>query len=453
MEKLKKNMVLPMEIIDLNSDGNGVGKIDDFVIFVPMTAKGDKINVRIVKVLKNYGFGIVDSFITASPDRIEVDCPYFRQCGGCALRHISYESECQLKHKMVSDCFERIGGISCQVSPLVENLQVNHYRNKAQFPVTRKDGKAVAGFFANRSHRVVSCDNCLLQPEEFQPIVDCVLNFINEFQIPVYDELKHQGIVRNIYLRRGEVSGEIMVCLVLTKHFLHHQDILIQRLLDCNPQITSIIINCNKDKTNVILGKHCTTIYGKDTILDQLCGVPVELSPLSFYQVNHNQAERLYGIAKEYAGLSGGETVIDLYCGAGTIGLSMADQIGTLIGVEVVPEAVENAKKNAESMGLSNTRFLCGDASQAVQVLEREKIHPDVVLLDPPRKGCSQQVLDSVCHMAPERIVMISCNPATAARDCKMLDEKGYQVQKITPVDLFSRTLHIETVILLTKEC
>lgn len=450
--QIKKNACYEVEIIDINNEGNGVAKTDGFVIFVPMTAVGDIVKVKIVKVMKSFAYGIVESIITLSHDRIEGDCPHFNQCGGCSLRHISYQAESMLKRKFVSDCFERIGDISVKVDPLVENENIYYYRNKAQYPLAIKNSKAIAGFYARRSHRVIKCSGCRLQPEVFQHILNCVLDFINEYAISVYDEISHSGLLRNVYIRYGEKTGEIMVCLVSTKKIIPHIAILIERLLSRFKNIVSIMININPKQTNVILGEICETIYGKSTITDILCGLSFEISPLSFYQINPAQAEKLYNIAAKYANLSGNECLLDFYCGTGTIGLSMAHKVKQLIGIEIIPQAVENAKRNALWNGITNAEFICADAKESVQKLKSKSISPDVVLLDPPRKGCEKSVLDNICDMKPERIVMISCNPATAARDCKYLKENGFEVVAVTPVDLFSRTTHVETCVLLSHK-
>ena len=390
--------------------------------------------------------------IQHSPDLVEPDCPYFGVCGGCTYRHISYEAELRLKEDLVRDAFSRLGGIFTEVSPIVGSKRTEGYRNKAQYPVGRnKEGEIVAGFYAKRSHRIIPSTECALQPAVFGEIQAAVLDFMREKQIPPYDETTGEGLIRHLYLRRGEVTGEIMLCLVAASLEIPHIKEFVCQMTERFPAIQSIVLNENSSRDNVILGKYCRTIWGRDTIRDILCGVEVELSPLSFYQVNHPQAEVLYRKAMEYAGLTGTEILLDLYCGAGTIGLSGADRVRQLIGVEVIPEAIENAKRNAERNGTKNARFLCADAGEAAALLAEEGLLPDVIILDPPRKGVDQQVIDAVEKMSPECLVMVSCNPATAARDCALLREKGYEIRAITPVDLFPRTGHVETVVLLSK--
>lgn len=448
---LQKNQVHRLTITDLNSDGNGVGKVDGFVVFVPLTAVGDELDVKIVKVLKQYAFGIIEKMIVPSPDRIENDCPVYRQCGGCSLRHIRYEAELAVKQRQVENAFQRIGGFDIRAERVLANPETDHYRNKAQLPVALQDGKAAAGFFAKRSHRVIPCEDCRLQSPAFAPLVRIVLDFLNEFRLPPYDEGKHTGLIRNIYLRQAPATGEIMVCIVAAKKHIPHAELLAERLTAHNPLVKSVVVNRNSAQTNVILGDRCSVVSGAPVLQDVLRGVRVELSPLSFYQVNSRQAERLYDVAEEYACLTGEETLVDLYCGAGTIGLSMAGKVKKVIGVEIVPDAVEDARRSARRNGIENAEFFCGDAKEAAKQLAEQGLRPDVVLVDPPRKGCDRSVLESICEMAPKRVVMISCNPSTAARDCKFLCEQGYALEKLTAADLFSRTLHVECVVKMVR--
>ena len=329
----------------------------------------------------------------------------------------------------------------------------SHYRNKAQYPVAvEADGKPVCGFYAKRSHRVIPVRDCQLQLVLFQQVLDVILQYVAEKSISVYQEETGTGILRHVYLRQGWHTGELMVCLVVRKPIERQLKGLIERLTTAFPQVKSIVMNCNPARTNVILGEKNVLLWGSETITDILCGNRISLSPHAFYQVNTEQAERLYGIAKEFAALQGTERLLDLYCGAGTIGLSMADAAASVLGVEIVPQAVENAKENARQSGISNAEFLCGDAGTVAQKLEQEQLQPDVIVVDPPRKGCDQNALDAMAKMQPERIVMISCHPATAARDCAVLQEMGYVVQKVQPVDLFPGTGHVECVVLMSRK-
>lgn len=447
---MNKNDIILLDITDVTIEGNGVGRYEGMAVFVPKTAVGDRIKAKIVKVLKNYAFGIIDDIITPSPDRCDVQCGAFGKCGGCSFFHISYEAECRIKEKHVRDCFKRIAKLDAEFEPILPCENTSAYRNKAQYPVGLENGKAVCGFFAKRSHRIIPCGECMLHPKTFSKICDAVIEYVNDKKISVYDEKTGQGILRHIYLRRGNNSKEIMLCLVVTKDIKGLFDGLADRLKSFK-NIKSIVINVNSKKTNVILGDKCRTLCGSDTITDIMCRNEIELSPLSFYQVNTLQAERLYGIAKEYADLKGGESIVDMYCGAGTIGLSMSDKAGSIIGVESVPEAVENARNNARRNGIENAEYICADAGKAAELLSRRRDRIDAVILDPPRKGCDELTLTSVAAMNPEKIVMISCNPSTCARDAAKLSELGYFPKKVRPVDLFPRTSHVECVVLMTR--
>lgn len=450
--QLKKNQLVDLIIEAVSSDGNGVGRIDGMVVFVPFTAPGDVLRVKLVKVLKNYCFGIVQEILQPSPDRQEDDCPVYHRCGGCCYRHVRYQSELLWKQQSVADNFKRLGGIELAFEPIVTSGQSSGYRNKAQYPVAvDEEGRVRIGFFARRSHRVMHCTDCDLQPAFFAELLDCIAAFIEEKRIPVYDEQTHMGLVRHVYLRHAETTNETMVCLVLRSAKLPFAEELVGRLRAVCESVRSIIINVNPRRTNVILGEKCVTLYGSDTITDVLCGLKVQLSPLSFYQVNRRGAELLYQKAAEFADLQGNEVLLDLYCGAGTIGLSMARRVKRLVGVEVVAPAVENARNNARINGIDNATFLCDDAAGAVRALGKEGLQPDVVILDPPRKGCGEDVVRTVAAFQPQKIVMISCNSATAARDCKLFGELGYAVKRGAAVDMFARTAHVECVVLLTK--
>lgn len=448
---LKKNQIEEAEITAMSSDGNGIAKIDGMVVFVPYTAVGDKLKIRIVKVQKNYSFGIIEEILEPSPDRVDDHCPVYKKCGGCAFRHISYEAELRHKAEFVQSNLRRLGGLDPVTLPITPSPLVQGYRNKAQYPIREYDGKIEAGFFAKRSHRVISCASCDLQPAFFEQILEYTKQFLEEYNISAYDEQTGKGKVRHLYIRYGEVSGEVMVCLVVNSERLPHAAEYVEGLLKVCPQVVSVVLNINREQNNVILGQKCITLYGKDTIEDTLCDVRFELSPLSFYQVNRQAAEKLYRLAAEMAQFEGNELLIDLYCGAGTIGLSMASKVRELIGVEIVPDAVENAKENAKRCGVENARFICADAKEAAAQLAAENLHPDVIVVDPPRKGCDLEVLQAISAMAPKRLVMISCNSASLARDCKELEALGYHLEKAAPVDLFPRTTHVETVVLLSK--
>ena len=453
---LQKNQILTLRIERLSSDGSGVAhSADGEAVFVPGTAPGDEARVRIVKDCGRYAFGILDELLTPSPDRVPVDCPVAGPCGGCSLRHLDYAAELCAKQESVLDAFRRIGGLEVPVLDILPSPEVDRYRNKVQFPVgVDKNGVPCIGFYAGRTHRIVPCPDCKLQPGVLNEIGNALCAFFAQQSIRPYDEQSGKGLVRHIFLRRGAHSGQIMVCLVCTRAKLPHAEQLCAALREQFPAISTILLNVNAKNTNVILGSENHILYGPGYIEDTLCGVPVRLGPLSFYQVNTLAAERLYGVAAQYAQLTPDDALLDLYCGMGTIGLSMADQCRELIGVEIVPEAIESAKANAARMGetvAAKSRFFCADAGQAATQLAAEGLHPDIVMLDPPRKGCDEATLSAVVRMAPRRVVYVSCNPATAARDAAWLEKNGYHAEKVQPVDLFPRTKHVEAVLLLTK--
>ena len=446
---LQKNQILTLRIERLSSDGSGVAhSADGEAVFVPGTAPGDEARVRIVKDCGRYAFGILDELLTPSPDRIPVDCPVAGPCGGCSLRHLDYAAELRAKQESVLDAFRRIGGLEVPVLDILPSPDVDRYRNKVQFPVgIDKNGVPCIGFYAGRTHRIVPCPDCKLQPSVLNEIGNALCAFFAQQVIRPYDEQSGKGLVRHIFLRRGAHSGQIMVCLVCTRAKLPHAEQLCTALRGQFPAISTILLNVNAKNTNVILGSENHILYGPGYIEDTLCGVPVRLGPLSFYQVNTLAAERLYGIAAQYAQLTPDDLLLDLYCGMGTIGLSMVDHCRELVGVEIVPEAIESAKSNAARMGdavAAKSCFFCADAGQAATRLAAEGLHPDVVMLDPPRKGCDEATLSAVVTMSPRRVVYVSCNPSTAARDAKWLEEHGYRAEKVQPVDLFPRTRHVE---------
>lgn len=445
---LVKNQEIQLNIEGYTAEGNGVGHYDGQAVFVSGAAKGDEIIAHIIKAKKTYAIGIIKQILKPSPDRVSVDCAHFRSCGGCAFRHISYEAEKELKRQKVIDAFQRLAHLDVPVKEII-TCETERYRNKAQYPVGFDKG-IVAGFYAQKSHRIINSFDCVLQPEEFSKIVEIVKEWMTEFGIPAYNGETGNGLVRHIYIRKAFKTGQIMVCLVINGNDLPYADELCDDLMKIEG-IKSVVINENTEKTNVILGKNCTTIWGEDYIEDILCGVKMRLSPLSFYQVNHDCAELLYKKAAEYVGAEGNETVLDLYCGAGTIGLSMAKNVGKVIGVEIIPEAIEDAKENAKRNGIENCEFYCGDAKDAVKMLRDKRITPDAVILDPPRKGCDREVLECVAEMNPKKIVYVSCDVSTQARDCAILRELGYETKEVTPVDMFPRTAHTESVALITS--
>ena len=450
---LQKNQLLTLRIERLSSDGSGVAHSPEGeAVFIPGTAPGDEAQVRIVKDCGRYAFGILDKLLTPSPDRIPVDCAVAGPCGGCSLRHMDYAAELRSKQESVADAFRRIGGLDVPVLDALPSPEVDRYRNKVQFPVGRdKNGAPCIGFYAGRTHRIVPCPDCKLQPGVLNDIGNALCSFFAAHGILPYDEESGKGLVRHIFLRRGTHSGQIMVCLVCTRPKFPHSEELVAALREQFSDIASVLLNVHAKKTNVILGEESVSLYGPGYIEDTLCGVPVRLGPLSFYQVNTLAAERLYGIAAEYAQLEPSDVLLDLYCGAGTITLALSDHAKKVLGAEIVPEAIDDARENAARNGVKNAEFFCGDASDVAKKLARENLRPDVITVDPPRKGLAADVVESIAEMQPGRVVYVSCDSATMARDVKRLADLGYTAQRACAVDMFPRADHFETVCLLSK--
>lgn len=446
---MKKNDVIKLNITAMSSEGSGIGRHEGLAVFVPMTAIGDELLVKILKVKSNCAFGKIEKIITPSATRVEPDCEVFTKCGGCVYRHVSYEEELKIKEQRVEDAIKRIGGIDLAPNPIVSDGKSSGYRNKAQYPVA-EDGSV--GFFANHSHRIISSNTCALQPEEFSRIAEVFTFWMKTSGNLPYNEETGKGLVRHLYIRKAVVTGEIMVCLVINGDKVNAAKRLVEDLCaEIGENLKTVVLNINKKRTNVILSEECRPIYGDGYIYDYLCGVKIRINPLSFYQVNHDMAEKLYEKAKEYA-KPNGKILMDLYCGAGTIGLSMANEAQSVIGAEIIPEAVEDAKFNAGMNGIENTEFICGDAAEAAKMLTKRNIKPDVVIVDPPRKGCSEELLNTISKdFVPETLVYVSCDPATLARDVKILETLGYHLKEYTPFDLFPRTSHVETVALLNR--
>lgn len=451
--QLKKNDSIELEITGYTAEGSGVGRYENIAVFVPLAAVGDRLRVKILKTAKTYAFGKLEQILSPSPDRVRQDCSQFAKCGGCVYRHIDYAAELRAKEQRVRDAVERIGGFrDLPIRSIVGSANPDHYRNKAQLPIGKAAGKGITlGFYASHSHRLIPCEECFLQPAAFTAAMRAFQEWAIKTGEDVYNEATGKGRLRHLYLRQAGATGEIMVCVVVNGNGVHQEPELVELLRKNVPGLKSVIINVNREKTNVVLGKKCRTVWGEDTITDMLCGLKFHISPLSFYQVNRDQAERLYTIAGEYAGLTGGETLLDLYCGTGTIGLSMAKKAGKVIGVEIVEQAVEDAKRNAERNGIANAEFLCADAAKAADMLKNRGVRPDVVVLDPPRKGCDSSLIETVVKMGPERVVYVSCDPATLARDLKIFAQQGYVPKELTPVDMFPRTSHVETVVLMSR--
>ncbi len=462
--KYKKNEIITIKITDLNNLGCGVGRTDDGVaVFVKGAVTGDTAEAKIIKVAASFLVARLEKVIEASPNRYDgrglrsSECKAPLSCGGCTYRSIKYEHELELKRDYVKNAFRKAGLPDVTVTETVHTDRVTGYRNKGQYPVREIGGRVKAGFFASKTHDLIPCNNCLLQPEVFGEIVGFVTAFAEKNKIRAYDEESGRGVLRHIYLRLAERTDEIMVCLVINSDKLEAADIFAQELCKKFPNVASVMLNVNKKNTNVILGDRFICIGGRDYIIDELCGLKFKISAGSFYQVNHDGAELLYALARERAGLCGKETVADLYCGAGTIGLSMAGYAKRVVGVEIVEEAVECAKQNAALNSIDNAYFFCGDASDTRGLLAGARdtlgdFIPDVVVIDPPRKGTSVELIDYLDSLVVKKIVYVSCNPDTLARDCAYFAKKGYAVGDVTPVDLFPGTGHVESVCLICKQ-
>ena len=446
---MNKNEVIELEIIDVTDTGSGLGRADNMVVFVPQTAIGDIVKALIIKVNKHYCIGKLIGIIKPSKDRITPDCDCFSKCGGCSFRHIRYECELALKQKKVEDCIRRIAKVDMSPNKIISDGALARYRNKAQFPVGI-DGSI--GFFAPHSHRIVPVEDCLLQPRIFADITKAFGYWATENSVSYYDSQSNSGLLRHLYIRSNKDETEIMVVIVCNGDSVPNRESLVSSLRKAaGERLTSVILNVNTQNNNVILGTENILLFGEKYITDVLCDISVRLSPNSFYQVNRNMAEILYKKAKEYAEPKG-KIVLDLYCGTGTIGLSMANESRRIIGVEIVEEAVKDAWQNAEENGINNAEFICADAFEAAKELSDKSIKPDVVILDPPRKGCDAGLIDVVTNkFHPERVVYVSCDPATLARDIAVFGEYGYKLKEYTPFDLFPRTTHVETVAIISR--
>ena len=453
--EFKKNDLLTVTIEDMGHDGEGIGKYEGYTVFVKDAVIGDTVRVKLMKTRKNYGYGRLMEVLTPSPDRVEPPCAFARPCGGCQLQALSYEKQLEYKARKIRNNLKRIGGFSDAEIPMEPVIGMKHplgYRNKAQFPVgTDREGRLVTGFYAGRTHSIISNRKCLLGVPVNETILDTVLDFMEEYGVTAYQEDTGRGLVRHVLIRYGFRTGEVMVCLVVNGTKIPRQEELVRRLAQIEG-MTSITLNVNRERTNVILGKEIRVLWGRGYITDFIGEIRYQISPLSFFQVNPVQTEKLYGKALEFAGLIGNETVWDLYCGIGTISLFLAQKAGKVYGVEIVPDAIADARKNAEINGIGNAEFFVGRAEDVLpEKYAREGIHADVIVVDPPRKGCEESVLDTMVKMGPERIVYVSCDSATLARDLKYLRERGYEVKKVQGVDMFPETVHVETVVLLSK--
>lgn len=450
--ELSKNDKIELTIDALTSEGSGVGRYNGLAVFVRGTVPQDKIIAHIIKRSKNYAIGIIDKILQPSPERIESDCPYSKKCGGCSFRHMTYDEELKYKKSRVQDALNRIGHLDIEVDEIIGADDLSHYRNKAQYPVDISDGEMFAGFYAYKSHRIIPCADCKLQPAEFEKGLEAFAKWIESENITSYNEQTGKGLLRHIYFRKGFATGEVMACAVINGNSIPNGELLVSLLREKVDGLTSVAVNINKEKTNVILGKETSIIWGEKYIRDSLLGKDFLISPNSFYQVNHNQCEKLYAKAKDFAGLIGTETVLDLYCGVGTIGLTMAENVKQLVGIEIIPQAIENAKENAKINHITNAQFICADAPKGAEILKKQGVNPDIIILDPPRKGCGKSLFDTIEQLSPKKIVYVSCDSATLARDLAILKEKGYEAKKVSAVDMFPRTPHVECVTLIEKD-
>ena len=450
----RKNDIVTLKIEDCGIDGEGIGKADGFTVFVKDAVIGDTVRAKIMKAKKNYGYGRLEEILEPSKDRVQPECQFARQCGGCQLQALSYEKQLEFKTNKVRGHLERIGGFTdLPMEPILRMEVPFHYRNKAQFPVGKsKDGRIITGFYAGRTHSIIENRDCALGVSQNKEVLDKVISHMEKYQIQPYEETAGKGLVRHILIRYGFFTDEMMVCLILNGEKLPREEVLVESLREI-PQITSIMVNVNRQRNNVILGDKVRLLWGKPYITDKIGEISYQISPLSFFQVNPYQTGRLYGKALEYAQLSGDETVWDLYCGIGTISLFLAQQAKMVRGVEIIPAAIENARENARLNDFSNTEFFVGKAEEVLpEQYKKTGERADVIVVDPPRKGCDEMLLSTIIQMQPKRVVYVSCDSATLARDLKYLCERGYELKKVCPVDMFPNTVSVETVVLLSHK-
>ncbi|RKO61271.1 23S rRNA (uracil(1939)-C(5))-methyltransferase RlmD [Caldibacillus debilis] len=446
-----KNQTIEAEFEDVTHDGQGVAKADGYPLFVPGALPGERGTVRVLKTNKSYGYGKLLELAVESPDRRIPPCPVYHQCGGCQLQHMSYAAQLRMKEKHVRDCLQRIGKIAhADIRPIIGMGDPWRYRNKVQVPVGMKDGELVAGFYRERTHKIINMDRCLIQMEKTDEVVQKVKELCGNLQIPPYDEERHEGVLRHIMVRYGLATREIMVVLITRTDEIPNRKKLVRGIVEAFPDVKSIVQNINPKRTNVILGEETRVLWGRDVIYDKIGDIRFAISAQSFYQVNPVQTRVLYEKALEYAGLTGEETVIDAYCGIGTIALFLAGRAKKIYGVEVVPEAVADAKRNAELNGIRNAEFAVGKAETVMEQWYEAGLRPDCIVVDPPRKGCEPSLLETILKMSPQRVVYVSCNPATLARDLRILEDGGYRTEAVQPVDMFPQTKHVEAVVRMT---
>ena len=450
---LKKNQTVTVKITGLGSSGEGVGKVDGFTVFVPGALTGETVEAKLQVLKKSYGSGVLTKVLEASPDRVEPRCKVYKECGGCQLQHLAYEAELREKRQQVYDALTRLGHLEgIKVLPTLGSNDPWYYRNKMQFPVAGSPGKLKIGCFAAFTHQVIDVEDCCIQKQPNNQICQVLRTWMKQYKIPAYDEDKRTGMIRHIMGRVGVRTGEIMVCLVTSQEMIPHLKDLVQMLRKALPGLTSVAQNINTRHTNVILGPKTRLVYGKETIQDKIGSLKFHISAQSFFQVNSEQAEALYGQALDFAQLTGKETVVDVYCGTGTITLFLARHAQRVYGIEIVPSAIRDAKKNAGDNKITNAEFSLGDAAYKLPELLARGIRPDVIVLDPPRAGCEEKVLEAIARVQPKRVVYVSCNPATLARDLAYLVGRGFKAVKAQPVDMFSRSHHVESIALLQRK-
>ena len=448
---LNKNQVYEALVTDYTAEGQGVAKIEGCAVFIPNAIRGEKCLVRIEKAGKTWAAGKITQLLEKSPHRVNRECPVAKLCGGCDFWHMDYEEETALKQQRVLSNLNRMAGEELEDLPILAAPTCYGYRNKAIYPVGAQKGRVYAGFYRSGTHEIVENEGCRILFPEADLVKKAVIDFVNFYRISVYDEKTHKGLLRHIFVRQGAVSKALLVCLCCNGKAIPHEKELIARL-EKIPGFTTLVLNINEKPGNTVLGPECRTLYGPGYIEDTLCGLVFRISPQSFYQVNHHQAQRLYAAAIEQAGITKNDLVLDLYCGVGTITLAMAKAAGKVIGVEVVEAAVEDARRNAKLGGIENAEFFCGDAGKAALELESRGIKPDVVVVDPPRKGLNADTIEALHRFAPKRIVYVSCDPATLARDVALLKGKGYRLSSAQAADLFPRCAHVESIVCLTRD-
>ena len=447
-----KGQVIEVEIVGYTSEGQGVARVEGLAVFVAGAIRGERVKIRIAHLGHTAAYGDIVEILKQSPERVSPACPYTKDCGGCVFHHMTYEEELRAKAQRVKDALTRLGGLDIAEVPITGSPAVEGYRNKAQYPMGMVKGKAEAGFFKNRTHQVVPVKQCRIQGKEADQARQAVVDWMRENKVPVYDEKTGKGLVRHIYVRTAVVTGQVLVCLVINADSIPKETVLVEKLLKTVNNFHTLCLSIHKKPGNAVLGDKFVTLWGDGFIEDILCGLRFQLSPRSFYQVNHDQAEQLYDKALEFAELTGDETVLDLYCGTGTITLCLSKKAKKVYGVEIIDAAIRDAKENSLRNGIENAEFFCADAAEAAKRFAKENIKPNVIVVDPPRKGLDESVIDSIVYMTPEKVVYVSCDPATLARDLKRFSERGYKTTKAEAFDMFPRCHHCEAVVQLRRD-